>query len=125
MFGRPKRDVPIPGLFVNFLAHFLIFAPKEQQRLSFANYDVFHLRNEDGMVPRLLRRMQPALQISQRHMQNGSAVLRALKARRGFLFCVLVRPSRPRIVFGNTTLLCAENINTEPLLGLKMGMSAC
>ena len=109
---------------VGFFAHLAILPAKEQQRIPFPQNHVLDFRNEDRVVPRLLRRLQPTFQVCQRAVQHRSSMPRAVKARPGLNLGVLVGTLRTRVVLGNCLLVLAEDIDPEALLGVQMGMGA-
>ena len=111
-------------LRLHALANFAVLAAKEEQRLSIANDDLLDLSDEDGVITGVLRRVQAAFQICQRAMQNGRAVLRALKARACFLGSTIVGSCRARIILRNGTLILRQYVHPEALLGVQMCMGA-
>src|SRR5271163_304863 len=81
-----RRPGPFNALLCYFPARPAILPAEEQERFALPHHHVFDLRNKDGVVTRLLGRLQPALQIRQRPVQDRSPLRRAVKARPGFLF---------------------------------------
>src|SRR5207302_926349 len=77
---------------------------------------------KNGMVAGFLRRLQLAFQISQRVVQNGSALRRAIKTRPSLLLGVLVGVYWPRVIFGNHPLVLRQDVDSEALLGMQMSM---
>jgi len=102
------------------LADFTVLAAKEEQRLSVANDDFLDLGDEDGVITGVLRRVQAAFQICQRALQNGRAVLGALKARACFLGSTIVGSCRARIILRNSPLILAQYVHPEALLRVQM-----
>ena len=45
------------------IAHMAILPAKIRQRIAFANHYLFDFRNEDGVIARILRAVQTALEI--------------------------------------------------------------
>ena len=116
MFQRRKSG----RLVLHSFSHLAILPAKEQQRLAFPHHHVLDLRNKNGMVPCLLGRVQPALQIRERSPQHRSSLPGALKPRPSFLLSVLVRALRAGVIFRNRPLLVAQHIDPESFLGVQM-----
>src|SRR5437867_11094820 len=103
---------------------FMVFCPKVEQRLPFANHHILNISDEDSVISCVLCCIQSALDISQRPMQHWSSVPSAIKLRSGFFLRVLVDTSRASIVFRNRALIRSQNIHSKSLLGVKMRMRA-
>ena len=109
---------------LNAFADFTVLAAKEEQRLSVAHDDLLDLGDEDGVITGILRGVQAAFQICQRAVQNGRAMLGALKARPCFFGGAVVRARRTRIVFRNGALILGEHVHPETLLGVQVSVGA-
>jgi hypothetical protein len=60
------RIIARPGdLDHQLLTALAVFAPEKQKRLALADYHILDFRNKDGVVPGILRRLQPAFQVGQ------------------------------------------------------------
>ena len=75
------------------------------------------------MVAGILDRVQPALKVSQRVIQNRRAMRGASKTRSCFLLSPLMGALGPRIVFRNRPLVLCQYIHAETLLGVQMRVS--
>src|ERR1700736_1326130 len=109
MFQRSKSHT----LLVYVLPYFPILSPKEQQRLALLHHHVLDLGNKDGMVPGLFRRMQTALQVSQRPLQHRSSMLGAFKSRPSLFLGVFVSTFWTRVILRNRPLILAEYVDSE------------
>src|SRR6266536_6532319 len=98
MFVEGKSDRASTAS-LHVLSHLPILPLEEQQRLTVPHHNVLDLSNKDSMVPGNLRRVQAALQVRQRSVQNRSPMLGAFKASPGLSLSILVRALRPRIIF--------------------------
>src|SRR5215472_4438970 len=91
-------------LFGHLLPNFAILSPEEQERVSVSDNHVFHLGNEDRVVPSNFSRTQTALQIGQSSVQHRRSLAGPLKAGSGFGFSILVASFRTRVVLRNRSL---------------------
>src|SRR5438445_12415996 len=58
-----------------------VLGPVVKQRIAFAHHDLLDFRDENGMVARILRRVQTAFEVSQGAVEHRRAVRRPVKAR--------------------------------------------
>jgi hypothetical protein len=97
---------------------------EEQQGLTVANDHVLHFRDKNCMVAGILRALQPALQISQRPMQNWSAMRGTIESRTRFLLRPRRLAVRLGVVLGDGALILRKDINPESLPSTKMRMGS-
>ena len=57
-------------------------------------------------------------------MQDRRALSGPLEARSSFFFSVFVGMDRPRVIFRNPALVLSQNIHSETLLGMQMGVGS-
>jgi hypothetical protein len=82
----------------------VIIRTEEEQRVSLAHNDVFHLGDEDGVIPGIASILKAALKVGQSSMENGCAMCSAVKSRSG-AFRGRRIAFRIGIVLGNSRLL--------------------
>lgn len=92
-------------LLLYVFADLAIFPAKEEQRISLPHYDILDFGNKNRVIPGRLGRVQSALKIGERSVQNRRAMLGPVKTRTGFGFGTLMRAFRTSIIFGNRALI--------------------
>src|SRR5215472_1932508 len=110
------------GFRASLFPHLPILPAKEQQRGSISHHLILHFRDENRMIARLLGRLQPALQISQRTVQHWRSMARAIKPRPGFVLRVFMGALRTGIVVRDYPLLRGEHVDAEALFGVQVRM---
>ena len=110
------------GSGLHLLANLAIFAGKEQQRGAFAHDEFFDFRDKNRVVAGVLRGVQAAFEIRQRAAQYGRAVFRALEFCARFFCRAIVRTRRASVVLGNCALGFGEDVHSEALLGVQVGV---
>src|SRR5262249_53875066 len=105
-----------------FFAYPAISSAKKQQRLPVMDDHLFDFGDENGVVPRIMGRLESAFQVCQSPMQNRGAMPGTVKAGPSLLFGTLVRAVGARIVFGNSSLVIAQHVDTETLFGVQVRM---
>src|SRR5579871_600724 len=108
----------------DLLSDFPVFRPKEQKRIPVADDHLLYLSNEDSVIPRDLRRVQPAFEERQGSMQHGSSMVGPVEARAGLGLCILVSAFRSGVIVGDGELTFAQNIDAEALLCVQVSMRA-
>src|ERR1700686_4085937 len=116
MFQRAKSHT----LLVYVLPYFPILSPEKQQRSALLHHHVLDLGNKDGMVTRLFRRMQTALQVRQRPLQHRGPVPGAFKPRPSLFLSMFVSTFCTRVVLRNRPLILAEHVDSESFFRVQM-----
>src|SRR6266478_846738 len=81
-----------------------ILGPVIKQRIALAYHDLLDFCDKDGMVARILRRVQAAFEVSQGAVEHRRAVRRPVKERARVPLRVPMILGRTRIVFRNGLL---------------------
>lgn len=109
-------------LVFHILTDLAILAAEKQQRVPIPQHHILYLGNEDRVISGLLNRLQATLEIGQRPMKDRGSVAGAVKSCACFSFGVLVASLRTSIVFRDGPLIFTENVNSETLLGMQVGV---
>src|SRR5581483_7062379 len=122
---RLTPELAIEGLLLRRILFYLavdaaIFTAEEKQRFTFAHHNIFNLGDEDGVITRVLRGMQLALEVSQGAAQHRRTVLSTVKARSHF-FGVLTFDGA-RIVLGDRPLFLREHVDAEALSSVQVSV---
>lgn len=134
-YGSKSASPPGPAFSSETLGHFLllrrfppdfpVIASEIQKWVAHTHDDMFDLRNKNGVISCLLRRLQAAFQIGQRPVQHRSSVLRPVKPRSSFGLFTSRNLYRPSIILRYWALIFCQNVNPESLSRMQMGMRAC
>ncbi len=95
-----------------------------EQRIASAHHDFLDFRDENGVVARILRAMQPALEVGQSAVEHRSPMGGAIKVRPRLALGVAMVLGRARVVFGNGPLALGQHIHSKPLLGMQVSVSS-
>lgn len=114
----------MPAAWLHALSDFAVLAAEEQKRAAISHDDLFDLGDEDGVIAGILSSVQPAFQVGQRAMQNRRAVLGAFEARSSFFGSPVVRSHGARVVLRNCALAFGQDVHTETLLRVQVGVRA-
>lgn len=88
------------------------------------NDHIFDFGNKDRVIAGIMRGMQSAFQVSQCAVKDGGAMGRTVKACAGFSLGLLMRSRGQSIVFRDHTLVFCQDVHSEALTGLKVGVGA-
>ena len=111
-----------------YLGHLSIPSSKPNQRLTLPHHDLFHFRDKNRMIARLIGGLQPTLEIRNRAIENRRSMLRMAEPRSGFSLGAVVsqrrRPGRVGIILRNRRVALREHIDPEALASVQVRMRA-